>query len=246
MFDTVIAAGGDGTLNQVLNGLLKGSDSQLPRLGLIPLGSGNDFARTCGLRADTLQLTPLLKANRPCLLDVGVVECMRGPTTVKRYFINECSIGMGPEVVRRLEQSNRSLGPGLSYLQSILATFFTHRPQQVTCHSEHWTWEGKARVVAIANGKCFGHAIYIAPDADPSDGVFNTFIAGDVPLLKFLIYLQALKGKSKIKDRLITYSTAKHVRLSAPLPYALEAEGEIMGHLPASISISPRKISFLL
>jgi diacylglycerol kinase (ATP) len=244
-YECVLAAGGDGTLNQVLNGLLNHPATKLPRLGVIPLGSGNDFARTCGLSADPRQLIQLLKSAPKPHLDVGVVDCVDGAVNVRRHFINECSIGMGPEVVRRLARNKGTLGPGFSYFKSIIATFFTHRPQQVRCQTDDWAWDGNARVIAIANGKSFGHAIYIAPDADPSDGIFNTFIAGDLPLLKFLLYLQSLKGKSTVKDRLILYNTARRVQLSAPAPCLLEAEGEIVGNLPATISISIQKINFI-
>jgi diacylglycerol kinase (ATP) len=245
-FESVIAAGGDGTLNQVLNGLITFPRNKIPRLGLIPLGSGNDFARTYGLCADAHQLVQLLKSNPKPPLDVGKIECGDNGVTVTRYFINECSLGMGPEVVRRLAQNKRSWAPpGLLYLKSIVATFFTHQPQQVRCEADGWTWEGRARVIAIANGKSFGHAIYIAPDADPTDGLLNTFIAGDVPLLKFLVYLQTLKGKSKVKDRRIIYNSVRRIYLSAPKPCVLEAEGEIVGTLPATISLSSQKVNFL-
>ena len=100
-------------------------------------------------------------------------------------------------------------------------------------------------MIAIANGKTFGNAIYIAPDANAGDGVFNSFIAGDVPLWKFLMFLQTLKKKRKINDPHIHYNTLARVELSSTEECGLEAEGEFVGLLPATITVLMGKISFL-
>lgn len=243
-FDCILAAGGDGTLNQVINGILKNESGNLPSIGLIPLGSGNDFARTCSLRPEAKQLIQLLKAG-PTPTDIGKIECIRNGEKITHYFINECSLGMGPEVVKQLSKSARWWGPDLSYLISIVSTFISHQPQEILCKTNSWTWKGKARVIAIANGKTFGNAIFIAPDANPGDSVFNSFIAGDVPLWKFLIFLQTLKKKRKIDDPLVHYNTLARVELSSAEECALEAEGELVGLLPATITVLMGKISFL-
>lgn len=241
--DCILAAGGDGTLNQVINGLLKNEGSNLPTIGLIPLGSGNDFARTCSLQPEAKQLIQLLKAG-PTPTDIGKIECIYNGEKITHYFINECSLGMGPEVVKRLSKNAKRWGPDLSYLISIVSTFISHQPQEVLCKANAWTWKGKARVIAIANGKSFGNAIYIAPDANPGDGVFNSFIAGDVPLWKFLLFLQTLKKKRKINDPLLHYNTLTRVELSSEEECAIEAEGELVGLLPATITVLMGKISF--
>jgi len=164
---------------------------------------------------------------------------------VIRYFINACSIGMGPAVVDQLEKTDRSLGPTLTYWKAITTTFFKHRPQEIECKTPTWEWRGKIRVLVIANGRSFGNSLYIAPDALPDDGVFNTFIAGEIPLLKFLVYQQALKSKKKIKDKMITYNKTTRVELAAHESCPIESEGELAGFLPARIEIIPSGIRFL-
>src|SRR5260221_2608982 len=191
VFDFIIAAGGDGTLNQVLNGVqLNRSLSQIV-LGLIPLGTGNDFARTCGLSADPRLLATLIESNLPKPVDLGRITCRdQEGREVTRYFINACSVGMGPAVVKRLAKSNRTLGPTLTYWKAITATFLTHRPEEIYCTTPAWEWQGKIRVLAIANARSFGNALYIAPDAVVDDGLLNVFIAGALPLWKVLAYQQ--------------------------------------------------------
>ena len=246
-FDIILSAGGDGTLNQVVNGVLsKPGSTSTATIGLIPMGTGNDFARTCAIKPDVHQLIQLIEKNQPQLVDIGKVEC-RGTDgePVTRYFINACSLGMGPEVVKRLKNSDRSLGSSLTYLKAITATFFSHRPQEVFAKAVNWEWKGKARVLAIANGKSFGNALYIAPDADPQDGYFNSFVAGDLPLWKFLLYLQTIKSGKKLVDSKINYSRLTSVELTASEQCAIEAEGEAIGFLPAKIQLLPSLIKFL-
>ncbi|MGC4022809.1 MAG: diacylglycerol kinase family lipid kinase [Cyclobacteriaceae bacterium] len=245
-FDYVIAAGGDGTLNQVLNGLLANQYKNLPTIGIIPLGTGNDFSKTCDIKPDGNQIARLIEQNDPKPTDVGKILCCdENGNKHERYFINVCSMGMGPEVVKRLMNSDRSLGPLLTYLKSITQTFFTHQPQPISIESPNWKWNGKARVVAIANGKSFGNSMYIAPDAKPDDGVLSTFVAGELPLLKFLFYLQKIKSAKKINDHQIIYSECSSVEITSPDPCLVEAEGELMGWLPMKIEILAKRIKFL-
>jgi diacylglycerol kinase (ATP) len=244
--DVIISAGGDGTLNQVLNGMMNvAHENALPALGLIPLGSGNDFAHSASLNADPDLLLDLLARNQTKPTDIGKVVCRNGKNEeITHYFINVCSLGMGPATVKRMEKAPTWLGADLKYLLSIVQTFFTHKPEQVEVETSSWNWKGSARVVAIANGQSFGNKIYIAPDAKMDDGMFSTFIASNLPLLKFLLYLQKLKGKKKITDDQIIYNNTEKVAIRSENDVMLETEGELIGFLPASIKMLPSQIRF--
>lgn len=244
-FDVMLAAGGDGTLNQVLNGILT-SHPPHAVLGVIPLGTGNDFAGMCKLSANGTTIASMLRSRSFKATDIGRIDCHtpQGKPHTK-YFVNVCSLGMGPEVVKRLAISNRRWGPTLTYLSAITTTFFSHQPQSVHVKTNTWSWGGRARVVAIANGISFGNRLYIAPDAKPDDGLFSTFIASDVPLAKFLWYLQSIKTGKRLADRKIHYQQATEVELLAHDKTAIEAEGEIQGYLPATVSVLPKHIQVL-
>lgn len=244
--DVIISVGGDGTLNQVLNGMMSlAAQHTLLALGLIPLGSGNDFAGTAKLSADVASLIDLLSTHQPTLTDIGKVTCQneKSQQTV-HYFINVCSVGMGPATVQRMETLAKWLPAGLKYLLAIIQTFLSHTPEQFELQSGPWHWTGNARVIAIANGQSFGNKIFVAPEAAVDDGLFNTFVATDVPLFKFLFYLQQIKARKKIKDPGILYLPATHIKLSAYKRTILEAEGELIGFLPATIEIMPNQIRF--
>lgn len=240
----ILAAGGDGTLNEVLNGILE--NESLSTLGVIPLGSGNDFATSCDVIAKGDYIKNLLLQNRPRLTDVGKITCLDGQGNVmQKYFINACSVGMGPATVSRMKDKPAWMGTNLRYLISILQTFFTHRPESIKLKSDLFDWGGKARVLAIANGKSFGNKIYIAPNACQDDGVFDLFIGANVSLLKFLLYLQSLKSKKKIVSDRIIYSKGSCFEVSSTQTAMVEAEGELVGYLPMSVALVKNKVSFL-
>jgi diacylglycerol kinase (ATP) len=245
-YDCIIAAGGDGTLHQVVNGVLNARTSHsLPFLGLIPLGSGNDFATTCGLSCDDSTIGKLLLANKPKPIDIGKISCFDAEgNKIEKYFINACSLGMGPATVQRMEKSPKWFGSDIRYLTSIIHTFFTHRPQDLTIKTNSWEWRGKLRAFAITNGKSFGNKIFIAPDALQDDGWFNSFLVSEIALPKFLWYLQLIKQKKKIADNNIKYDKLCEAQLSSTEKVMIEAEGELVGYLPASILVMPFKINF--
>lgn len=245
--DIILAAGGDGTLSQVINGIARQETNPLPTVGLIPLGSGNDFARSVNVRADAKQLVSLLQANQTRLIDLGRVALKDAQgQPAERFFINVCSLGMGPEVVQRIQHEQNAFGPGITYLKGIVTTFLSLKaaPMHITS-SRGWEWSGKARAFAMANGKSFGHAVYIAPDAVLDDGLLNTFLAGDFPMWRFLLYLQTIKLGKKVDDPNIAYHVGESFTVESPVKLPVEAEGELIGFTPLTCKIEKQKIRFL-
>lgn len=247
--DLILACGGDGTLNQVLNGVLQGreTDSKLPAIGAIPMGSGNDFARTVNLRYDVKHVVNLITSFRTSLLDLGQIlfTDFDGKPALK-YFINVADIGMGPEVVDRVNRSDRPFGHAFAYYKSILSTFASYEPMSVSVEDDAWQWKGKLRTLAVGNGKFYGHGLCIAPDAIPDDRLFNVFICGNVSALQFVWYSQALKAGKHIRIPEIHYKTSTRLKLSSERPCLVEGDGEIFGTLPAEIKLAERTISFLM
>ncbi len=244
-FELIMAAGGDGTLHQVVNGLMSATERQVPAVGLLPLGSGNDFARTMGIKAKPKALADRLAAGRLQPIDVGkVVHSGEGKETI-RYFLNACSLGLGPEVVRRL-QRNSGWGASWSYLSAIVSTFLALRPQPITVRWPDGEFNGRVCVFAVANGRAFGHAVYIAPDAQVDDGLLNSFVAGDFPVWRFLLYLQSIKAGKKVKHPYIGYRTLTQVEVAAPRPLPVEMDGELEGTTPFRVEVLPRHIRFLV
>jgi diacylglycerol kinase (ATP) len=241
--DVLFAAGGDGTLHQVLNGIM--ALQNRPVLGVIPIGSGNDFAGACGIRAEAKYLLELLQ-KPPHSTDIGKIYCHDDDgNAIEEYFMNVCSAGMGPTTVREMANMPSWLGAQGRYLAAIVKTFFSHQPEELELASEKFSWKGRARVVAVANGKSFGNKIYVAPLANLDDGLFNLFVGGDVPLIRFLWYLQQIKSKQMVNAQQVHYSVANDLKLSSSKPAKLEADGELVGWLPATIRMDKKAIDML-
>jgi diacylglycerol kinase (ATP) len=251
--DLILAAGGDGTLNQVVNGVLTGREAEvkLPVIGLIPMGSGNDFARTAGLKADVNQLLSLVTRFEPKMIDVGKVNFTAFhssglKTRDERYFINVADLGMGPVVVDKVLRSGRPFGHGLAYYKSILSTFVSYKPMLVKATSQDWSWEGKLRTLAVGNGKCYGHGLHIAPDALLDDRLFHVFICGRVSAFDFIRFTGTLKKGRHIRIPEVHYKVATSLELSSESFCMIEGDGEIFGTLPATVSLIEKRLDFLI
>lgn len=249
--DLILAAGGDGTLNQVVNGILKDREhaSNLPAVGVIPIGSGNDFARGSGLKSID-QTLKALSSFAPRPIDVGVVEyCIRpgdDSEMASSYFVNVADIGMGPEVVGKVLTSGRPFGSEVAYYKSILNTFLTYKPMVVKAVTADWTWEGKLRTMAIANGKYYGHGLCIAPDAVMDDRMFSVFICGNVSVFDFIMHTGTLKkGKNIVMDEVL-YKTTTAVEFTSGSACPIEGDGEILGFLPARIRMIKKQLKFFV
>jgi diacylglycerol kinase (ATP) len=247
-FEIILAAGGDGTLHQVLNGILQGREqySDLPILGAIPVGTGNDFTRSVHVGKDVSKLIELLQNLKPKPIDIGKVWYTNAAgETGERLFINVVDLGMGPEVVKKVMASDRIFGSGLSYYFSILSTFLHYKVMTVHAKSDSWEWQGKMRSMAIANGNYFGHGLNIAPDALPNDKLFDVFIAGNVSALFFILKSYALKLGKKVTHAEVWYRKTTAIELTSESPCAIEADGEYLGMLPAKVELMKQTIKFL-
>ena len=250
--DFILSAGGDGTLHHVVNGVLKGRESErrLPAIGVVPIGSGNDFVRGASSKVNVDHILKTFFAFRPRPVDVGQVEfsTMPGDVAEKKsaYFVNVADIGMGPEVVGKVLSSGRPFGSEVAYYKSIINTFLTYKPMVVKAVTEHWTWEGKLRTLAIANGKYYGHGLCIAPDAEIDDRMFSVFICGNVSVFDFIMHTGTLKkGKNVLMDEVL-YKTATAIECSSESPCPIEGDGEILGWLPAKVRMIERRLDFLI
>jgi diacylglycerol kinase (ATP) len=248
--DAIISAGGDGTLNQIVHGVLAGREtaSKLPVIGLIPLGSGNDFARSAFVKTEASQITSLIENFQPKKIDVGQIHFTNSQTnmTELRYFVNMADIGMGPVVVDKVLRSGRPFGHAVAYYKSILSTFLQYRPMHVEVTSNDWMWKGKLRTLGVGNGKCYGHGMAITPDAVLDDRMFNVFICGNVSVLDFVRYTGHLKKGKHIPHPEVHYKKTTQISFKSEGECLIEGDGEILGRLPASVRLFERQLEFLI
>lgn len=244
--DYLVAVGGDGTLHEVVNGVMQSNipANAFPAIGLLPYGSANDFARTAGLTQSFDALTALINARATQRIDLGKI--VLEPSGDTRYFINIAGAGLSPEVAQRVAQSTSLLGPGFNYFRHILRGFASYEKKEVYCTAPAWQWSGKVLQMAVANGRRFGDGLYVAPDARLADGQFQVSIFADLSLWDYARNLGNLKKGRRIRHKQVYYYQAPEMRLESADACGIEADGEYVGLAPATFSLVPKALRFLM
>ena len=242
----LVAVGGDGTLHEVINGVMQSNKaaSDYPLIGLLPHGSANDFARTAHISQSVEELYNLIQTKSAQGIDLGKIILPN--TREVRYFINIAGIGLGAEVAKNIAQTSSMLGPGFNYFSHIIKGFLKYHKKEVRCTSGSWQWKGKLLQMAVANGRYFGNAICVAPDASLSDGAFQLAIFGNLSVWDYLKNLGNLKKGVTIDHPQVSYYNTHEVRIDSKDACGIEADGEYVGLAPATLSLLPEAIRFLM
>ena len=245
-YRTIVSVGGDGTLNEVVNGLITdGCADPDVKLGLIPGGTGSDFGRGIGLPRDPLDAALRLLKATPRWFDVGQITCRLGEGTNTRYFINVAGLGFDGEVCDRVNRSGKALGGTVPYLSSLLVTLFAYHNKRV-----HWMLDGQARdevlnSVIVANASYFGGGMNISPNSKLDDGLFHVITLGDWGTLEFLATVPRVYNGTHLTHPKVKEYVGREVTVEANGRMFLQAEGDLFGEAPATFKILPRAIQVL-
>ena len=250
--EMIICIGGDGTLNEVVNGFMDLSGPEIVfkhdvLLGFIPNGTGCDFARSVPIPNALEPSLEIIRNGRPRAIDIGRLRYVnhRGDTSF-RFFHNITSFGIGGEVVDRVNRSSKALGPFLSFIGTTLTTIFKYGTKEISLRLDGGE-EKTYRVwnIAVANGQYQGGSMWVAPDARLDDGLFHVTIIGDLTKAEVFRYLPKLyNGKIKDIDKVYT-ATARRVEAVSSQRVLLDVDGEQPGVLPVEIDIFPGAIQIL-
>ena len=241
-FRRIVAVGGDGTLNEVVNGFFQDGAAAPPDacLALVPRGTGGDFRRTFGLNGSLRESCAGLKGEvRP--LDVGRVRFTRpdgGPG--ERFFVNVASFGVSGQVDRAVNSSSKFLGGKVSFFLASVRTLLGWHDQAVRIRVDGGPEQALSiTTLAVANGQYFGGGMRVAPEADPSDGQFDVTIWSGYHLKDF-----ALKSASVYDGRHVRWAGTRTLRCrrleaTSDEEVLLDVDGEQPGRLPASFELLP-------
>lgn len=237
----IIAAGGDGTINEVINGILPFAGKK-PSLCVIPVGTGNDFMQNRKLFTSAHELFESIMREEGTKLDVGSIEANQK----QHFFLNVADVGFGGATVHTLNKQRRFISGKIAYPIAILTTFFRFRKPLIEFKSPNFNYKGKALMVAFCNSSSFGSGIYIHPGANPSDQIMNITLLGKVSLFDYLRYLPKLKQGKRIDHPELHYFTANEAQIkivngSAPI----EADGEPVHFNDSTIRLIPAAIKLI-
>jgi YegS/Rv2252/BmrU family lipid kinase len=238
----VIAVGGDGTIHEVVNGLIDKSGRSGAVLGIISTGTGNDFARSIGTLGAYHKTVGWLAMSQEKEIDVGIVEYKNNKGRKKqRIFVNMAGAGFDAAVLRATKKRFRVVSH-IPYWISGIYTYAKYKPTQVTIDIDGKIEKKKAMGIIVNNGYSFAGGMRMAPGADMADGLLDTVVLGDINPLEFIKGLSMVyKGTLKDHPKVDTYK-AKSVAIDTDEPLYLQADGELLGQAPAVFRVLPRAL----
>jgi diacylglycerol kinase (ATP) len=247
-FARVVALGGDGTLNEVLNGFFDPETRQPVSseavLGMIPSGTGGDFRKSAGIPLAHAAACALLARGDSRLVDAGRVDYHGGGAPGPRWFVNIADCGIGGDVVRRVNASRKSRGGTVTFLYHSLAALATFGSRMVRVDIDGEAIEGPMQSVVVANGSYFGGGMRVAPGARLDDGLFDVVLTADHGLRRSLAGLPGLYKGRHVGRPGITVRRGRVVTVT-PLeqrPVLFDVEGEQVGRAPATLTCLPGAI----
>jgi diacylglycerol kinase (ATP) len=218
-YTTIIAAGGDGTINEVVNGLMLAPVGPAAcRLGLLPLGTGNDLAHTLGLPTDIEAACRRIAAGQTRSIDVGLVN--------GRYFINNAAVGLEPLVPLSQQRMRWLKGPG-RYVVAALKTIAQAQSWDMRLEWDTGGYAGPLLLVSVGNGRRTGGAFYLTPQARPDDGQFDFVYGARMSRLKMLALLPRLFNGSHLGHPLVGYHRTRQLAITASPATPIQADGEV-------------------
>jgi YegS/Rv2252/BmrU family lipid kinase len=248
--DLIVAVGGDGTINEVVNGFFQPArPGQPPRpirpgaaLALLPRGTGGDLRRTLGLDGDLRRCAARLKGERAAV-DVGRVDYLDDDgLAASRYFINVGEVGVGARVVEIANRSSKRLGGKVTFMLASLRALAGWHDLRVGASFDGGPEEELSiTTLAIANGKYFGGGMMVAPEARLDDGQFHVTIWSGYRLSDFVFKSGSMYDGSHVNLKGTRTRTARtvHVEPKGPGPAGIEVDGERLGGLPATFTLFP-------
>ena len=231
----LVAAGGDGTVHEVVNGMIEDGRPVAADavLGVVAAGSGCDFVRSFGLPGDAVQAARHLAGDGVRPIDVGVVTLAAGT----RYFVNIAEAGLGGAVVARAAALTRFLG-GARYAAGFWLTLPRFRPATVRLDADGHPHTWRAYNVVVANCRFYGGGMQISPNSQPDDCLLDVLVMTGPKSDSFTTLPKVYKG-THLPHRNIAELRAGQLRIDADQPFPVEADGELLGVTPVSFGIIP-------
>lgn len=250
--DLIISIGGDGTLNEVVNGFLDSEDRAInpdARLGLIPIGTGGDFQRTAGIPSDAASAVDILAAGKPFPVDLGKARFSgHDGAPVRRYFINLLSFGMGGDVSVRAKNFLSPISGRLAFFYATFVVFFSYRGKTVRLRLDGAEQPEAFTItnIAIGNGRYHGGGMHPCPWAVLDDGLLEVTTIDRLNMFELVRDIKTLYSEDVYRHPKVRHFRAKHIRAESDEITRIEVDGESLGRLPLEVEILPRRVPFLV
>ena len=236
----LVAVGGDGTVNEIVNGI---AGLRTVELAVIARGTGWDFVRTYGIPRRLDKAVAIARQGRTREVDVGrAVYRGSDGSEASAYFANIASVGMSGAIARRANVTSKALGGKVAYLWATLAVFFRWRSGELAVTVDGEKRSARMHDVVVANGRYFGGGMEICPDAAPDDGVFDVLLIGDLTKRDLLLTLPKTYRGTHLPHPKAEVLRGSSVSVEAPEPVPIELDGEQPGTTPVRFELVPRAL----
>jgi YegS/Rv2252/BmrU family lipid kinase len=234
-YSAVIAVGGDGTVHEVVNGLLRASsEGETIPLGVIPLGNGDDFAKVIppetpigGKVFDWRVAVDKIAKGETKLFDVGRLTSSPSDKD-PQYFMNGMDIGFGAQAALNFTTVPSFLTGMAAYLTAIMKTLIDYRIPKVSIQiDDQAPFEQSTTMTVVTNGRCFGSGFWVCPDAIVDDGLLNVMVADGIGRVQILNLIPKIMKGTHVNEPILKNFLAKRVVISADEEFVVEADGEV-------------------
>lgn len=250
-YQRIVAVGGDGTLNEVVNGFYNGNCEKIKDdafLSFIPMGTGGDFARMFDISSNPQRAYDILAQGQEREIDIvkGTFTGWNGDQE-SRYYINVADVGLGSETVYHVNRNSKVLRGFLSFLISGLYSVFTYENKFLTVIvDDKEIYVGRSSMVVVSNGCYFGGGMKIAPHASINDGLLDIVVVKDLSKINLIKNLPGIYSGQHLNDPNIDFFNGKKVKIISNENIYVELDGETPGTGNLEFEIIPAEMKLIL
>jgi YegS/Rv2252/BmrU family lipid kinase len=245
-FRKIISVGGDGTLNEVVNGIFT-QDYCSPgeiTIGMVPVGTGNDWGRMFGIPLVYEGAVNVIRENKVLLHDIGVVNYKSGTEQHTRYFINIAGLGFESTVVSKTnKQKDKGRSSQALYFYNLLSSLISFRNIKTDIIIDGVRKTNIVFSINVGNGRYCGGGMRQTPDARPDDGLLDITVIREMGRIEIIKNLKLLYDGTILSHPKIDGYRSTNLRVESEYPLYLEADGESLGHTPVEFSIIPAAVN---
>jgi YegS/Rv2252/BmrU family lipid kinase len=245
-YQRLIAVGGDGTVNEVANGILCSTNSISTILGIVSTGTAHAFTHSLGIDKDSVNASAFLSGQGSASVDVGVGQCCSQGQNIKRFFVNEASIGFTAEVVDAWKSLPNCFGNRVNLVLRAVSGYkslVTHRNKMVRVRMGNEVESINICAVVVANGQYMANRMQIAPQARINDGLLDAVIVSNLARFEMLKIQPKLYNGSHIRHTMIREKKTTTITIESDEQLLVEADGELLGGSPASFWVIPSALT---
>ena len=248
-FRKIIAIGGDGTLHEVVNGIMQQKPDVVEEilLGMISMGTGNDWIKTHQISNNYKEAIQQIKNGNTILQDVGKITYVEGGNVHQtRYFINSVGIGFDARVVKYiLPNKLKGKSKKADYIKGLVKSLFTHKNVPSLIHLDDEIIDTKFYNLTIGVCQYKGGGFKLLPNAIPDDGMLDVTLACRISKRKLIVSLPKLFGGKVDKIKYFDFYQVQGLKLDISTPVCTEADGEYLGLYPLEVSVIPNRLRLI-